>query len=66
MSQRYSAARNDKLDTRKYSALAAKLVHQEYSWLSDASLDHEDDEACDRVDTATTSALTPENKTWGF
>ena len=52
MSQRYSAARNDRLDARKYSVLAAKLVHLEYGWLSDASLDHHDDETCDRVDTS--------------
>ena len=28
------------------------MVQLEYSWLSDASLDHDEDEACDRVDTS--------------
>jgi hypothetical protein len=48
MSQRYSEARNDNLDTRKYSMLASKLVQLEYIWLSDTSLYRADVEACDQ------------------
>ena len=52
MSQRYCAARNDKLETHKYSVLAAQLLQIEYSGLNDTSLDRDDVEACDRVDTS--------------